>query len=104
MLMIEKKKDAATLRSLGASDSQIRGIFMDEGLLIILAGAVTGTLLGIALCRIQQVYGLIKMGQSEGSFIIDAYPVVVQPMDIAIVLCTVLSGGLVSVWYAVRRF
>lgn len=104
MLMIEKKKDAATLRSLGASDSQIRGIFMDEGLLIILAGAVTGTLLGIALCRIQQVYGLIKMGQSEGSFIIDAYPVVVQPMDIAIVLCTVLSVGLVSVWYAVRRF
>lgn len=104
MLMIEKKKDAATLRSLGASESQIRGIFMNEGRLIIMAGAIVGTLLGIILCYIQQEYGLIKMGQAEGSFIIDAYPVVVQPTDVLIVLCTVLLVGFASVWYAVRRF
>lgn len=104
MLMIEKKHDAQTLLSLGASASQIRGIFMNEGRLIILAGAVAGTLLGVLLCWIQQEYGLIRMGQAEGSFIIDAYPVVVQPVDVLIVLSTVLFVGFASVWYAVRRF
>ena len=44
------------------------------------------------------------MGQAEGSFIIDAYPVVVQPVDVLIVLSTVLFVGFASVWYAVRRF
>ena len=104
MLMIEKKRDVQTLSSLGASASQIRGIFMNEGRLIILAGAVAGTILGIALCMLQQEYGLVRMGQAEGSFIIEAYPVVVQPSDVILVIATVLLVGFASVWYAVRRF
>ena len=104
MLMIEKKHDAQTLRALGANESQIRGIFDNEGRLIILAGAFVGTLLGIALCWVQQEYGLVRMGQAEGSFIIDAYPIVIKPLDILAVFLTVLGVGFTSVWYAVRHF
>ena len=102
MLMIEKKNDVQTLRSMGASDRQICRIFMFEGRMISLAGAVVGLLLGLLLCWLQQQYGFITMGQSEGSFIVEAYPVSVHPWDLALIFVTVILVGWAAVWYPVR--
>lgn len=102
MLMIEKKNDVQTLRSMGASDRQICRIFMFEGRMISLAGAVAGLLLGLLLCWLQQQYGFITMGQSEGSFIVEAYPVSVHPWDLVLIFVTVILVGWAAVWYPVR--
>lgn len=102
MLIIEKKQDAMTLRNLGANERQIRGIFMVEGRMICVLGAVVGIGLGLLLCWLQQEFGLIRFGNSEGSYIIDAYPVSVHAMDIVVIFVTVMSVGFLSVWYPVR--
>lgn len=67
-------------------------------------GAVLGILIGLLLCWLQQVYGLVSLGSSSGSFIVDAYPVSVHPEDIVLVFITVLAVGFISVWYPVRYF
>ena len=103
MLMIEKREDAKTLSALGSTQRQIRRIFALEGLMIIFGGAMTGMLLGLILCLLQQEFGFIRMGQSEGSFIIDAYPVVVRPGDLMLVLLTVVLLGFLSVMWATKR-
>ncbi len=103
MLIIEKKQDIGTLFALGATHSQVRRIFIFEGMQIILGGALVGTLLAAGLCLAQQHFGLISMGQSDGSFIIDAYPVEVQVLDLLTVLLTVLLLGYASVRWATRH-
>ena len=102
MLMIDKRQDIQTLRSLGANDSQICTIFRLEGHIISLAGALLGLVLGGVLCWIQQRYGLVSMGDSEGSFIIETYPVSVYWTDILLVLVTVLVVGWLAIWYPVK--
>ena len=103
MLMIEKREDARTLSALGSTETQIRRIFAFEGMLIILGGAVIGILIAITLCLSQQHFGFIRMGQSEGSFIIDAYPVIVRLQDLFVILITVLTLGSVSVLWSTRK-
>lgn len=90
MLIIEKKDDIGTLRSLGAKDSLIRRIFRLEGWLITLSGLAAGAILGIAAALVQQHFGLIKM---PGSFLVEAYPVILNPADIAIICITVAAIG-----------
>ena len=102
MLMIDKRQDIQTLRSLGANDSQICTIFRLEGHIICLAGALLGLILGGILCWIQQEYGVVTMGDSEGSFIIETYPVSVYLTDILLVLVTVLAVGWLAIWYPVK--
>ena len=102
MLMIDKRQDIQTLRSLGATDSQICTIFRLEGHIISLAGALLGLVLGVTLCWVQQKYGLVTMGDSEGSFIIETYPVSVYWTDIILILVTVLAVGWLAIWYPVR--
>ena len=104
MLIIDKREDVVTLRNLGASDQQITRIFLFEGRLISAIGAVMGIVLGLLLCWLQQQFGLISLGRSEGAFIIDAYPVSVHPTDIIIIFVTVLIVGFLSVGYPVRYF
>ena len=104
MLIIDMKDDVVTLRNLGASDHQITRIFLFEGRMISAIGAVIGIAIGLLLCWIQQQYGLVRLGSSEGSFIVDAYPVSVHPMDIVIIFVTVLLVGFLAVWYPVRYF
>ena len=79
MLIIEKKDDIGTLRSLGAPEPMTRRIFLLEGWLISLLGLVIGLVLGVALVLLQQKYGLIRM---PGSYIISAYPVILKASDI----------------------
>lgn len=104
MLIIDKKNDVVTLRNMGASDKQIVRIFLFEGRMISAIGAILGILIGLLLCWLQQVYGLVSLGRSSGSFIVDAYPVSVHPEDIIIIFITVLAVGFASVWYPVRYF
>ncbi len=104
MLMIDKKNDVVTLRNLGASDKQIVHIFLFEGRMISTIGAVIGIVIGLLLCWLQQQYGIVRLGQSEGSFIVDAYPVSVHPWDIVLIFLTVIAVGFLSVWYPVRYF
>jgi lipoprotein-releasing system permease protein len=102
MLIIDKKKDVMMLRNLGANEQQIRSIFMMEGRLICLLGAVIGIVCGLVLCFLQQEFGLIRFGDGEGSYIIDAYPVSVHVTDVLLVLLTVVAVGFLSVWYPVH--
>ncbi len=103
MLIIDKKKDADTLRSLGARDSLIRRIFIFEGWLISIIGAILGVGLGLLLCLLQQQFGLVSLGESSGSFVIDAYPVSVHYVDVIIIFLTVLAVGFVSVLYPIKK-
>lgn len=104
MLIIDKKDDVVTLRNLGASDKQIIRIFLFEGRLISAIGAILGISLGLFLCWAQQRFGIVALGSSSGSFIINAYPVSVHPEDIILVFITVLLVGFLSVWYPVNYF
>ena len=102
MLIIDKKNDVVTLRNLGANDKQITHVFLFEGRMIAVIGAVIGIGLGLLLCWLQQQYGFVRLGDSEGSFIVDAYPVSVHYTDVAIIFVTVIAVGWLSVWYPVR--
>ena len=103
MLIIDKKADAATLRNLGATDRQIRSIFLFEGRIISAIGAVVGILLGLLLCWLQQEFGLVHMGDSAGSFVVNAHPVSVHYDDVAIVFVTVLLIGWGAAWIPTRN-
>lgn len=102
MLIIDKKDDVRTLRNLGANDNQIIRIFLYEGRMISAMGAVIGLISGLGLCWLQQTYGLIKMGSSEGMFLVDAYPVSVYWGDLLLVFITVLLIGFAALWYPIR--
>lgn len=104
MLMIDKKNDVVTLRNLGASDKQIVHIFLFEGRMISAKGAIIGIAIGLLLCWLQQQYGIVRLGESEGSFVVDAYPVSVHPWDIVVIFVTVIAVGFLSVWYPVHYF
>lgn len=103
MLMIDKRDDVQTLRSLGANDQQISRIFLLEGWLISGFGALLGIAIGLLLCWLQMRYGFVKLGESEGSFVVDAYPVSVHATDIILTFATVLAVSLLAVWLPVRR-
>ena len=103
MLIIDKKEDVVTLRNLGANDRQISQIFLFEGRLISAFGAIIGIGLGLLLCWLQQHYGLVSLGSSSGSFVINAYPVSVHYDDVALIFLTVIVVGWVAVWYPVKR-
>lgn len=104
MLIIDKREDIRTLHNLGATNRDISRIFLLEGWLISLIGALLGIALGVGLCLLQQQYGLLKFGASAGSYIVDAYPVQVKFTDVLLVFVTVSVIGLLSVLYPVRHF
>lgn len=104
MLMIDKKNDVVTLRNIGASDKQITKIFLFEGRMISVIGALIGILLGLLLCWLQQTFGFVSLGQSAGNFVVNAYPVSVHYLDILLIFITVIAVGWMAVWYPVRYF
>ena len=103
MLMLEKKKDIITLYDLGADNTLLKRIFLLEGWMISASGAVLGTMLGLLICWLQMRFGLIRL-QGSGSFIIDAYPVVVKGWDVAITLVAVIIIGYLAAWYPIQVF
>jgi len=100
MLIIEKEKDIEILKSLGADNNLIRKIFIFEGWLISIIGAISGIILGFVVCWLQQTYGLVKLNSQ--SLIMDSYPVVMKIKDFIVVPGTVLLIGYWAAWYPVR--
>jgi lipoprotein-releasing system permease protein len=100
MLIIEKERDVEILKSLGANNDLIRKIFIFEGWLISIIGALAGLILGFVVCWLQQTYGLLKLHGE--SLIMDSYPVVMKLKDFIIVPGTVLLIGFCAAWYPVR--
>jgi lipoprotein-releasing system permease protein len=102
MLILEKKKDINILRSMGASEQLIQRIFILEGIFISLIGAVGGLILGLLVCWAQIQFEIIKLN-SGGNYIVQAYPVEVQPMDVLYVFLVVTTIGLLAAWLPVRK-
>ena len=94
LLIIEKQDSIGIFRSLGATNKQIRSIFIMEGWVISLSGAVLGVVLGLVLCSLQEHFGLITMQSNSALLLVDAYPVVVVWYDILIVFALVAAVGL----------
>jgi len=99
MLIIDKKTDIQTLKSLGADNHLIQQIFLFEGWLISIAGALSGILMGTMICLVQEHFGLIKLG---AGYVVDAYPVLTDPTDILSVFVTVIVMGFLAALYPVR--
>lgn len=102
MLIIEKNEDIDILKKLGANNKLIAKIFLLEGWLINVVGAIAGLFIGLLVCLLQQYFGLLKLGSSPGAFVIDAYPVSVQPLDIILIFITVTVIGFLAVIYPVN--
>lgn len=103
MLILEKRKDIAVLHSLGADEGRIRKIFFHEGVLITLSGTLAGLTLGFVLCLMQLKFGLIKLGNDAGAFVIPYYPVRMQWQDFIAVFSIVMIIGFAAAWYPVRQ-
>jgi ABC-type lipoprotein release transport system permease subunit len=101
MLIIEKREDMQTLRSLGAQDSLIRRIFVLEGWLISLTGLAGGLVLGIGFAAIQQAFGIIKM---PGHFVVQAYPIILSWSDILLTAIGVAVIGYLIALIPARRY
>lgn len=102
MLIIDKQADILTLSHLGASDSMIRKVFMLEGWMVNALGALSGLVVGLVVCLLQEHLGLLKLGNGT-EYILEAYPVAVQGWDIVLVIVVVLVLGAISSWIPVRR-
>lgn len=102
MLVLEKKKDIATLKSMGATNQLIRQIFLAEGFLLSAIGLVMGCIIAAILCYLQQEYGLVQLSGS-GDFIIDAYPVEMRIGDFVMVIFTVMAIGTAAAWIPAQR-
>jgi lipoprotein-releasing system permease protein len=102
MLMIDKRKDTEILKALGADNSLIQRIFMNEGLLISVAGGLIGLLLGIILVLLQQQFGFVKFG-TGGNYVVDAYPVLLKFKDVLLIFATILVVGCTSAFLTVRH-
>ncbi len=102
MLMIDKRKDTEILKSMGADNRLIQKIFLNEGLLISVAGGLIGLLLGIILVLLQQQFGFVKFG-TGGNYVVDAYPVLLKLKDVLLIFATILVVGCTSAFLTVRH-
>lgn len=101
MLVLEKKKDIQVLKSLGATNSLIRRIFITEGFLLGFIGCVVGLSVGLLICWLQEEYQLV--GIAGGSFLINHYPVLVKYSDLIMIFITVISIAILASWFPAYR-
>lgn len=100
LLVLEKQKDMGILRTMGILPIQLSRVILLEGVLWSLVGGTIGVIIGLLLCWVQAQYKLIQI---QGAFIIDAYPVAIQWMDILVVLLTVSTVGFAAAAYPATR-
>lgn len=103
MIIIEKREDTLVMNYLGASRSLIRWVFMLEGMIISFLGGVVGMCLGWLVCILQQTFHLITIGDGTGSYIINYYPVRMDPVDFLFVFATVFVTSLLVSFLPTRR-
>lgn len=102
MLIIDKQSDIRILSNLGLSIARIRQIFLLEGWLVSSLGAVSGLVLGIVVCLLQQHFGFLQLGDGM-AYVISAYPVEVQAADVLLTLVMVLLLGGIAAWIPSRQ-
>lgn len=102
MLIIDKQSDIRTLNHLGASQQMIRSIFLFEGWMISALGAVSGLLLGLIVCLLQEHFGFLQLGNGT-EYIVSAYPVAVEASDILLVAIAVFTLGFIAAWIPAKR-
>jgi lipoprotein-releasing system permease protein len=100
MMVLEKQKDIAILKAMGAGNNDIKAVFLTEGILWAMSGGISGILLGTLVCVVQQQFGIITVG---GSFLMDAYPVDMNAEDFLLVFATILAVGLLAAWYPATK-
>lgn len=101
MLVLEKQKDIAVLKAMGATNSYIQQIFLNEGFLLAAIGGGSGILLATVICTLQIKFKLVKL--SGGSFIIDYYPVKMMPLDFFLVIITIIIISLLASWIPAKK-
>jgi lipoprotein-releasing system permease protein len=101
MLVLEKQKDIAVLKAMGASNQMVQRIFLSEGILLAGLGGATGILLAVIVCWLQLQFKLIKLGGN--TFIIDYYPVKMQAGDFLLVIATVAFIAILAAWIPSRK-
>ena len=102
MLILDKSDDIRLLHALGADEPMIRRIFLYEGWMISIVGALAGTMLGVTVCGIQQYFGILKLGNGM-NYVLSAYPVSIQLTDVLLVLAVVLALGALAAWIPARK-
>lgn len=102
MLIIDKREDIRILNNLGLSEQRIHRVFLLEGWLISSLGAIIGLIIGLAVCLIQQHFGLLKLGNGL-EYVISAYPVRVEFLDVLVVLASVLAVGYLAAWIPTKQ-
>lgn len=100
LLMMDKRHDIATLRSMGMPARQVRRIFRIEGVLIAAMGVAAGLLLGFFVCFVQQQWGVVKMGSN---FVVSAFPVAMRGIDFLLTTAMVMALSTLAVLFAVRK-
>ena len=102
MVVIEKRADIGILRSMGFRKSDIRGVFLLEGLFIGILGVVSGVVAGLGLALAQKYFKLVPLSEQE-SFLIDAYPIAIQPLDIVVVVAVAILLCMLAAIYPAHR-
>ena len=103
MLIVEKTIDIKSLKNMGASNNLISRIFLYEGWLIAFFGIVSGIVVGLTLCLLQQHFGLLRLSNVPGAYVVDAYPVIVRFWDIVTVFVVVSIISLLTVFYPINN-
>jgi lipoprotein-releasing system permease protein len=101
MLVLEKQKDIAVLKAMGASENYIQRIFLSEGFVLAVVGGGAGILIAVVICMLQIKYKLVKL--AGGSFIIDYYPVKMVSTDFLLVISTIMFISLVAAWVPSKK-
>lgn len=101
MLVLEKQKDIAVLKAMGASNNVVKNIFLTNGLMLATIGGTSGIAIASLICWLQVTFKLIKLG--GGSFVIDYYPVQLQLFDFALVAITIFIIALIASYIPARK-
>ena len=99
MLIIDKEDEIRILRNIGASDKMIRNIFACEGMLVSGIGAVSGIVIGVILCLLQERYGFITLGSDSSAYIVSSYPVELHWLDVLCAALAVFVIGIITTIY-----
>jgi lipoprotein-releasing system permease protein len=100
LLVLEKQKDMAILKAMGAEGITIKSIFITEGLLWSFMGGAIGLVAGTLICLGQQQFEWVEL---QGSFMIEAYPISIHFQDYLLIICTILVVGIAASWYPAAR-
>jgi lipoprotein-releasing system permease protein len=99
MVVVEKAREIAVLKTLGASDVGVTRIFIVQGLFIGMVGTVIGVSLGLVACLLSDRYGV---GIPPDVYYIDRLPIHVEPLAVGLVAAAGLVISVAATIYPAR--